>query len=80
MDYDFSKLTHNEECLLSFPGVHRNRNAWAVRFDFMGAPVYFGTHRDLATARRIAATEILKLKGDFLPAETRALLQKEVQP
>ena len=63
-----------------FPGVHRNRSAWAVRFDFMGAPVYFGTHRDLAVARRIAAMAILKLKGEFLPAETLALLQKEVQP
>lgn len=49
-----------------FPGVHRNRNAWAVRFDHCGAPVYFGTHRDLDTAKSIAARELLRLRGEFL--------------
>lgn len=49
------------------PGVSRNRNSWAVRFEHKGETLYFGTHRDLEVAKQIANREMWRLRGEFLP-------------
>jgi hypothetical protein len=56
------------------PCVHKNRGAWAVRFDHNGQRMYFGTHQDLGEAKEIATRELLRLRGEFAPEHLKNAL------
>lgn len=59
------------------PGVHRNRNGWAVRFAHRGQTMYLGTFRSLEEAAAVAFEGRKKLRGEFVsPAEVAALMSR----
>lgn len=47
------------------PGVYRNRNKWAVRFDHRGERLYLGSFADLNDAARVAEQAQRQLRGEF---------------